>query len=123
MDILPVQATSVPCERVFSSGKETMAARRRRITPELMEALQILKFSICKGPSLSFTEGLSWDDEIREFEYMARTAQSEDPDTYGRNLKQAGQDEDKLEQIVEEVTRAMEEKEEIEMSEEEIEYV
>jgi hypothetical protein len=39
MDIIPIQASSVPCERVFSSGKETMAPRRRRISAKLMEAL------------------------------------------------------------------------------------
>jgi hypothetical protein len=109
MDILPIQATSVPCERAFSSGKETMAPRRSRISPDLMEALQILKYSICKGPSLSFTEGMSWDDELKEFEYMARTDPSEDPDTYGRNLYSGDLDDDELEKIVEEVTRALQE--------------
>lgn len=46
MDILPIQASAVPCERVFSSSKETMSGRRNRINPGLMEALQMLKFSI-----------------------------------------------------------------------------
>ncbi len=32
------------CERVFSSSKETDTLRRSRIDPELMEALQCLKF-------------------------------------------------------------------------------
>ncbi|KAK2462579.1 hypothetical protein APHAL10511_005402 [Amanita phalloides] len=109
MDILPIQATSVPCERAFSSGKETMALRRRRISDDLMEALQLLKYSIRKGPSLNFTEGMSWDDEVREFEYMARTAPSEDPDTYGRNLKLVRHDEDELEKIIDEATQAMQE--------------
>jgi hypothetical protein len=45
MDILPVQASSVPCERLFSSSKETSTPRRNRINPQLMEALQVLKFS------------------------------------------------------------------------------
>jgi hypothetical protein len=49
MDIIPIQASSVPCERVFSSGKETMAPWRRHISAKLMEALQILKYSIKKG--------------------------------------------------------------------------
>ena len=42
MDIIPIQASSVPCERVFSSGKATMAPWRSRISGELMESLQIL---------------------------------------------------------------------------------
>ena len=64
MDILPIQASAVPCERVFSSGKETMTARRNRISPMLMEALQILKFAINHGHSLSFTTGLGLKDEM-----------------------------------------------------------
>lgn len=45
MDILPAQASAVACERLFSSSAETCTRRRNRINPELMEALQTLKFS------------------------------------------------------------------------------
>ena len=45
MDILPAQASAVPCERLFSSSKETCTPRRNRLTSDLMEALQTLKFS------------------------------------------------------------------------------
>jgi hypothetical protein len=103
MDVLPIQATSVPCERAFSSGKETMTPRRSRINPDLMEALQILKYSIRKGPSLSFTEGMSWTDELREIEYLAGRAKSEDPETYGRNLNVAELNDEELEKLIEEV--------------------
>ena len=48
MDYLPIQATSVPCERVFSSAKDTDTAKRNRINPILMEALHLLKFSLKK---------------------------------------------------------------------------
>jgi len=41
MDILPIQALAVPCERVFSSGKETMTAGRSRLSHVMMEALQM----------------------------------------------------------------------------------
>ena len=58
MDVLPAQASSVPCERLFSSGKETCTARRNRIQPKLMEALQALKLSARNG-SLNLTEHLS----------------------------------------------------------------
>ena len=51
-----MQATSVPCERVFSSSKETDTAKRNRINPALMEALQLLKFWL-KKERLSFTAG------------------------------------------------------------------
>jgi hypothetical protein len=56
MDYLPIQATSVPCERVFSSCAETDTKRRNRISPLLMEALQMLKFHL-KKKRISFTEG------------------------------------------------------------------
>jgi hypothetical protein len=68
MDVLPIQASAVPCERVFSSGKETMTARRNRISPELMEALQVLKYSVRNGQALNFTAGMEWNDELKELE-------------------------------------------------------
>lgn len=43
MDYLPIQASSVPCERAFSSASETDTRRRNRIRPELMEMIQMLK--------------------------------------------------------------------------------
>jgi hAT family C-terminal dimerisation region len=56
LDYLPIQASSVPCERVFSSAKETDTLKRNRIHPVLMEALQTLKFSL-KKERLNFTGG------------------------------------------------------------------
>jgi hAT family protein len=56
MDYLPIQASSVPCERVFSSSAETDTKRRNRINPLLMEALQMLKFQL-KKDRLDFTAG------------------------------------------------------------------
>jgi hypothetical protein len=56
MDYLPIQASAVPCERVFSSAGETNTKHRNRMKPELMEALQMLKFML-KKKRLDFTEG------------------------------------------------------------------
>jgi hAT family C-terminal dimerisation region len=56
MDHLPIQASAVPCERVFSSSSETMTKRRNRISPILLEALQMLKFFF-KKERLNFTKG------------------------------------------------------------------
>jgi hypothetical protein len=56
LDYLPIQASAVPCERVFSSSAETDTKRRNRIHPMLMEALQIVKFSL-KQKQLDFMEG------------------------------------------------------------------
>jgi hypothetical protein len=73
MDYLPVQATSVPCERVFSSAKETDTVKRNRINPVLMEALQLLKFSL-KKERLNFTAGWS----TSESEMMGDTGPGRD---------------------------------------------
>jgi len=56
MDYLPIQATAVPCEQIFSSSAETDTKRRSRISALLMEALQILKFRF-KKERLSFMKG------------------------------------------------------------------
>ncbi|PPR08201.1 hypothetical protein CVT24_001388 [Panaeolus cyanescens] len=56
LDVLPVQASAVPCERVFSSSKETCTMRRNRIRPKLQEVLQCLKYSR-KQKRLDFNEG------------------------------------------------------------------
>jgi len=58
MDYLPIQASSVPCEHVFSSAGETDTKKRNRLAAPLMEALQILKF-IYKKDRLNFTAGLN----------------------------------------------------------------
>ena len=68
MDIIPIQASAVPCERVFSSAKETVTARHNRISAELMEALQMLKFSVRKGRGLDFAVGLDKLAELGEME-------------------------------------------------------
>ena len=54
MDVLAIQGSAVPCEHVFSSGKETMSARHSWITDDLMEALQMLKFSLKHDCELDF---------------------------------------------------------------------
>lgn len=55
MDYIPIQASAVPCERVFSSSAETDTKRRNRISSLLMEALQMLKFYF-KKERLNFTK-------------------------------------------------------------------
>jgi hypothetical protein len=56
MDYLPIQASSVLSERVFSSSAETDTHKRNRIHPLLMEALQMLKFGLKKS-RLDFMTG------------------------------------------------------------------
>jgi len=78
MDIIPIQASSVPCERVFSSSKETVLARRNTLSPDLMEALQLLKFATKQGRGLYFTEGRDKDKEVAELEETEKEHSVED---------------------------------------------
>jgi len=57
MDVLPAQASSVPCERIFSSSKLTCTDSRNRLLPDTIEALQFLKFTY-KQSRLNFTPDL-----------------------------------------------------------------
>ena len=67
LDYLPIQASSVPSKRVFSSSAETDTKRRNRIHPVLMEALQMLKFSL-KQQQLNFTDGWAvTEDELQYY--------------------------------------------------------
>lgn len=59
-DILPAQASAVPCERVFSSSKETDTHKRNQLSPKMMEMLQILKYRI---RSLRFLDELLVSEE------------------------------------------------------------
>jgi hAT family C-terminal dimerisation region len=65
MDYLPIQASSVPAERIFSSSAETDTKKRNRINSLLMEALQVLKFHL-KQDRLNFTD--FWMTSIVEME-------------------------------------------------------
>lgn len=58
MDYLPIQASAVLCEHVFSSSAETDTKRRNCIHPALMEVLQLLKYTYKKKCALDFTQGL-----------------------------------------------------------------
>ena len=70
VDVLAIQGSAVPCERVFSSGKETMLERRSRMNTDLMEALQMLKFSLNHNCELNFTAGSGRLAELEELEKL-----------------------------------------------------
>ena len=57
LDYIPIQVSSVPCERIFSSASKTDMKRHNRINSDLFEALQILKFGY-KCEQLDFSGGL-----------------------------------------------------------------
>ena len=86
MDILPIQASSVPCESVFSSSKETITARRNSLSPQLVEALQLLKFSTKQGRGMNFTQGWKKEDEIANLVRREEEQPVEDLRTFLNNL-------------------------------------
>ena len=63
LNFIPIQASAVPSERMFSSSAETDTKKRNRINPVLMEALQMLKFAI-KQSRLDFTKGWATPESI-----------------------------------------------------------
>ncbi|KAG8697387.1 hypothetical protein FRC09_007904 [Ceratobasidium sp. 395] len=74
MDVLPVQASSVSSERVFSSSKLTCTAARNRITSENMEYLQVLKHALHRrrrGQGEDELNGLDLDFVSHKFENLA----------------------------------------------------
>ena len=46
-DFLPIQGSSTPSERAFSNALLTDDLQRNQLTPEMFEALQILKSAYC----------------------------------------------------------------------------
>ena len=68
MNILSIQAFLVPYERVFSFSKKTIIARRNALSPNLVEALQLLKYANKQGKGISFIEGLKKDKELVKLE-------------------------------------------------------
>src|SRR5258708_31095869 len=75
LDYLPIQASSVPCEQVFSSTKETDTLKCNRIHPVLMEALQTLKFSL-KKERFNFTGG--WQTALSEMKGKGNAGTTKD---------------------------------------------
>lgn len=79
-----------------------------------MESLQMLKYSVYRGASVNFTEGMDWSDELKEFEFTAQTETTGDPDSYARNLGTAEDEFDTLQDSINDVHRNLEAIEETE---------
>ena len=79
-----------------------MTPRRGRISADLMESLQLLKYSFKKGRSLDFTAGMSWRAELKAFELAGHTAAVGDADAYRRSLEESNNGQDDLEDQLEE---------------------
>ena len=93
MDYLPIQASAVPCEWVFSSSAETDTKRRNCISPVLMEALQMLKFYL-KKERLNFTRGWITSQKILVED------EPDEPGAHNTSTQQDNQLEDTLSHIL-----------------------
>ncbi|KAF4617427.1 hypothetical protein D9613_006423 [Agrocybe pediades] len=77
LDILTVQASSVPCERAFSSSKETVTMRRNCLSTELMEVLQFLKYTY-RQDRLDLMDGLlSTEEELLRADSVSSISKEE----------------------------------------------
>ena len=81
---------------------------RRHITANLMEALQMLKYSIKKGWPLNFTQGMHWAEELTEFEFAARTEPVGDAEAYGHSLGEPEMDQDAIDEDLEDLQKDLE---------------
>jgi hypothetical protein len=73
LDILPVQASAAPCERIFSSSKETCIVRRSLLSASLVEILQVLK-QLYKEERLDFTSHWIAKEEDYSIEHATEAA-------------------------------------------------
>lgn len=69
LDVLPAQASSVPCERLFSGSKQIATDRRACLGPIVFEELVIMKSAW--GPDLY--DMAAWNasqvDEVSSFDF------------------------------------------------------
>ena len=96
LDHLPIQASAVPSEWVFSSSAETNSKKHNCINPVLMEALQMLKFALKKA-RLNFTSGWITSErdmqgEDSEQDLLAALLGENRKDTLDRIIQAFGQD-------------------------------
>jgi hypothetical protein len=74
-----------------------------------MEALQMLKYSIKKGRPLNFTQGISWTEELREFEFAAQVEPVGDAEAYGHSLEQPEENLSEIEELLDDIMKDLEE--------------
>jgi hypothetical protein len=69
LDILPSQASSVPCERLFSASKQTADLRRASLGAKRFEELQIMKFAWRKNNPDHSAQNWAQIEEVQLGEY------------------------------------------------------
>jgi hypothetical protein len=69
LDILPCQASLVPCERLFSASKQTADLCQSSLGVKQFEELQIMKFAWCRKILDNAEQNWAWVEEIQLGEY------------------------------------------------------
>ncbi|CAL1702834.1 unnamed protein product [Somion occarium] len=67
LDVMPVQASAVACERVFSSAKETDTLHRHCTYPVFFKHLQLMKYAIKKARYLETLTLSHLDEAVLSF--------------------------------------------------------
>lgn len=71
LDVLPVAASSVPCERLFSAAVPIDTPQRSRLGPELFEQLQLLKAEWRRTLVDLVKEGQDEEEEVELVPFQA----------------------------------------------------
>ncbi|KZT33249.1 hypothetical protein SISSUDRAFT_993301, partial [Sistotremastrum suecicum HHB10207 ss-3] len=70
LDVLPVQASSVPCERLFSAAKHIATDQCSRLGTDKFEQLQLLKFAWRGNLVNHAEENAMYEEEVRATEEL-----------------------------------------------------
>jgi len=68
----------------------------------------MLKYSIKKGRPLNFTQGMSWTEELREFEFAAQVEPIGDAEAYGWSLEQPEENLSEIEELLDDIMKDLE---------------
>ena len=68
----------------------------------------MLKYSIKKGRPLNFTQGMSWTEELREFEFAAQVEPVGNAEAYGRSLEQPEENLSEIEELLDDIMKDLE---------------
>jgi hypothetical protein len=83
IDILTIPASSCECERVFSEIGDLLAPRRRKISPQLLVALQCIRTWKSTGAAVAgaVSNAQLTDEQLDQLYELARWGQNDDGDT------------------------------------------
>jgi hypothetical protein len=80
LDVLPCQASSVPCEQLFSAAKQVADDRRTRLGLQRFEELQLMKFAWRRNVTdlAAWNSGIVEEVDLKFYEDMLKVDEFED---------------------------------------------